>query len=138
MYLKGALSKTKSISELARFRHKLPAIWEAFKGQINDAALNRFDAAIAALHRFEEIRYPDAILAKGMMTTVDLVRSDALAGIAGPSVPEYRICVQEIDELVEAIFSSASRNPKAYLGLYHGPAREFLIKHNTASRLTTT
>jgi hypothetical protein len=41
--------------------------------------------------------------------------------------------------LVEAIFSAASRNPKVYLSRYlRGPMREFLIKENKASTLTTT
>jgi hypothetical protein len=54
MYLKGALAKTKSLRELDKgFKHDLPKLWEAFKDQTNDAALKRFDATIAELHRFE-------------------------------------------------------------------------------------
>ena len=43
MYLKGALSKTKSLSELKQFWHNLPDIWAAFKVQANNNALDRFD-----------------------------------------------------------------------------------------------
>jgi hypothetical protein len=74
-----------------------------------------------------------------MKAAIDLVRCNAAATTAKPSEPEYRICVQDIDELVEAIFSAASRNPKVYLSRYlRGPMREFLIKENKASTLTTT
>jgi hypothetical protein len=133
MYLKGALSKTKSIRQLEKFRHKLPSLWKAFKDQTN-IALNQFDTTIADLHRYEDIRYPDAILASGMASTIDIVKSNLPTRYEGPPVSEYRICLQEIDELVDAIFSGARRNPAAYFQR-SDPTREFLIKENRASRL---
>jgi hypothetical protein len=133
MYLKGALSETNSIRELKKFRHKLPSLWTAFKDQTNDIALNQFDATIEDLDRYEEIRYPDAILASGMASTIEIVRSNLPARYEGPKVSEYRIC---FDELVNAIFSVARRNPAAYLRGDPDLAREFLIKENRASPLT--
>src|SRR5262245_13373222 len=105
------------------------------KDQTNDIALNQFDTTIEDLHRYEDIRYPDAILANGTAATIEIVKSNLPTRYAGPSVSEYRINVQEIDELVDAIFFAARRNPAAYLWV-SGPAREFLIKDNQASRLT--
>jgi hypothetical protein len=139
MYLKGALSKTKSLSDLRKLSHDLPGIWAAFKVQAHDAALDRFDATIAGLHDYEELRYPDSVIAKGMESTIDIIRSSLStdATIGGSSIPPYRVCVQEIDELVDVIFTAASRNPKAYLR-FNDTAHGFLIKDNTASRLTTT
>jgi hypothetical protein len=138
MYLKGALSKTKSLSDLRKLSHDLPSIWAAFKVQANDPALDRFDAMIAGLHDYEELRYPDSVIAKGMESTINIVRSSLPTGTAtgGTSVPPYEVCVQDIDELVDVIFSAAGRNPKAYLR-FNDTAHEFLIKDNTASRLTT-
>ena len=136
MYLKGALAKTKSLRELDKnFKHDLPKLWGAFK-LTNDAALTRFDTSIADLHRFEDIRYPDSILAKGMAATVEIVRSTIPNAYKGPAVPEYRVCVQEIDELVEAAFSAASFNPRYFFARGQPLVREFLIKENRASRLT--
>jgi hypothetical protein len=111
MYLKGALSKTKSIRELAKFRHKLPSLWTAFKDQTNDIALNQFDTTISDLHRYEDIRYPDAILASGMASTIDIVRSNLPTVYKGPKVLGYRICLQETYELVDAIFSARTTKP---------------------------
>jgi hypothetical protein len=137
MYLKGALAKTKSLEELNRgFKHNLPNLWEAFKQQANDAALERFDRTIAELHRYEEIRYPDSILAKGMASTIEILRSNLPNAYQGPVVPEYRVCVQEIDELVEATFSAARFNPQFFFRGRKPLAREFLTRDNRASRLT--
>ena len=130
MYLKGGLSKTKNLQQLEKFRHKLPAIWKAFKDQTTGAALSQFDATIADLDRYEELRYPNAALAKGMGSTINIMRSNASV-TGGISVPQYELCVQDIDELVAAIFSAASRNPKAYFQGLAGCAREFLMKDNT-------
>jgi hypothetical protein len=137
MYLKGALAKTKSLRELDKsFKHNLPKLWEAFKQQTNNAALIRFDSTISDLHQFEDIRYPDSILAKGMAATVEIVRSTIPNEYKGPAVPEYRVCVQDIDELVEAVFSAASLNPRYFFDRGQPLAREFLTRENRASRLT--
>jgi hypothetical protein len=58
-FLKGGLSKTRSLPELKQLGHNLPRIWEAFKTQVHDPALAQFDGVITTLHEFEEIRYPD-------------------------------------------------------------------------------
>jgi hypothetical protein len=139
MFLKGGLSKTKTLDELKKppFGHDLTAIWRAFKNQADDAALDRFDGTIVDLNAYDELWYPDSILKKGMASTTNIVRTDAPGAVTGPAVPEYQICLQDIDELVEAIFSAAQRNPQAYLIPRWGPAHEFLIKENTASKLTT-
>lgn len=136
MYLKGALAKTKSLRALDKsFKHNLPKLWDAFKQQTNDPALKRFDSTIADLHQFEDIRYPDSILAKGMAATIEIVRSNIPSTYKGPAVPEYRVCIQEIDELVEAVFSAVSLNPHFFFGRGQPLVREFLIKENWATRL---
>jgi hypothetical protein len=134
MYLKGALSKTRNLSDLKKLYHHLPRIWSAFKVQANDPALDRFDAIIAGLHKYEEIRYPDLVITKGMQSTIHIVRS-SLAGTGATSLPHYQVCVQDVDELADAIFAAASRNPKAYFLSFNNTAREFLTKENTARRL---
>ena len=66
MYLKGALAKTKSLTDLKSFLHNLPKLWEAFKQQANDAALTRFDTTIADLHQFEDIRCDISLVADNL------------------------------------------------------------------------
>jgi hypothetical protein len=139
MYLKGALSKTKNLSDLRKLSHNLPRIWSAFKVQANDPALDRFGAVITGLHDYEELRYPDSVLTKGMESAIHIVRSSPStmgAATGATSLPHYQICVQDIDELTDVIFAAASRNPKAYLLMLNKTAREFLTKENTAGRLT--
>jgi len=72
MYLKGGLSKTKTLDELKKFGHELPEVWNEFKAHFRDPALPQFDGVVSALHAFEELRYPDSVLAKGMACTVTI------------------------------------------------------------------
>jgi hypothetical protein len=90
---------------------------------------------IARLHDYEELRYPDD-KGKGMSSMIDILRSSQLppvpelGPVGGTTVPHYELCLQNIDELVEAIFVVASRNPKAYLRPFKPEAREYLGKDN--------
>jgi hypothetical protein len=144
MFLKGTLSKTMSVEDLKnKMGHNLPKIWTAFKAQNNNPALDKFDDIISSLHAYEEIRYPNG---KGMQSTIDIIRWDpkdaaqaaAIAVHQDPEgrrkeVPHYKLCVEDIDELVGAIFTVASRNPKAYLSPIKEDARSYLIKENKIS-----
>src|SRR5256885_6561596 len=78
MLLKGALSKTMSLEDL-RFKlgHGLPKIWKRFKKQTNDASLGAFDKVIKELSKFEDIRYPDKLIAQGASMMFDITRVGA-------------------------------------------------------------
>jgi hypothetical protein len=134
--LKGELAKTKSLQELARkpFGHNLSEIWKAFKAQTSDAALARFDRVISTLHEFEELRYPDSIMVNGMQCTFNITTAGAAmttSSSALPQPPQYDLVLEEIDELVEAIFAAASRNLKAYVGrAFKREAHEYIVKDN--------
>jgi hypothetical protein len=45
---------------------------DKFKTTFDDPALDQFDDAICSLHRFEDIRHPDLIVAKGMLATINV------------------------------------------------------------------
>jgi hypothetical protein len=115
-FLKGGLSKTKTLNELKQFNHNLPKIWDAFKTQVNDTTLARFGNAISTLHEFEDLRYPDSVVAAGMQCTVDITKAgrDAVKNAPSPpstpalSVPPYSLCLEEIDEFVGAAFANPS------------------------------
>jgi hypothetical protein len=153
--LKGALSKTQTLDDLRKYSHKLPQLWEVFKAAIGDAALGRFDPAIAALHAFEDLRYPDDALKNGMASTISSHRF--LAGNAGlplppglppeisadiarrraslPKVRAYELCLQDVDELVEAIFAAAKTNPRLLSDGKNPRAVEVLVEGNLAAGL---
>jgi hypothetical protein len=82
MYLKGALSEKRSLSDLRKLSHNLPVIWKVFKVEANDSALDRFDATIAGLHDYEELRYPDSVMVRGMESTINIIRSSLSTGAA--------------------------------------------------------
>jgi methionyl-tRNA synthetase len=142
MFLKGGLSKGgMTFAELKRLGHDLPKIWTRFKATFNDPALDQFDDTLSSLHRFEDIRYPDSILSKGMLATIDITRHAPLTNPPGLNLPRqeptYELCVQDIDELVGEIFAITSANPSALLSMqFHKPeAQEYLKKENTVSSL---
>jgi hypothetical protein len=133
-FLKGALSKSKTFPELKRLGHHLSAVWAAFKVQVNNPALAQFDGVISTLHEFEELRYPDSVLTSGMQCTINITKAGAaMTRVTSndPAPPTYQLCLEDIDELVRAIFVATSRNPKAYFqGLFKLEAQEYLIKDN--------
>ncbi len=134
MYLKGALSKSKSLDEMKDLGHKLSTIWQEIKTQANDLSLDRFDDVVDTLDAFEGIRYPDKILQLGMESEIAIIKGPpASIGRSDTTrpLPRYRVCVQEIDELIEVLFTIASRNPVVYLRRFHkAEAREYLDQDN--------
>lgn len=118
MLIKGALSKTKSVKEMkSKLGHKLDACWDAFKLQADDPSLNRFDRVIEELSKFEDIRYPDRLLEQGGTVTMmfDVTKAGAAMASSSGATAGYKLCLEEIDELVAEIFKVGSRNPDAYL-----------------------
>jgi hypothetical protein len=138
MYLKGTLSKTATLKELKdKLGHHLPKLWDAFKGQIDDPALSRFDRIIAGLHQYEELRYPDSVLSMGMQSAIEITRPTSAPAAGTAPVPgprAYKLCLEEIDELIRAIFQAASRNPKFYLNPAIEDASQYLFRDNSAIR----
>jgi hypothetical protein len=140
MYLKGGLSKRgANLADLKKLNHVLPNIWTKFKATFNDPALDRFDNVISSLHRFENIRYPDLIVQKGMQAIINITKQPPLNPLSGPE-PAYELCVQDVDELIDQIFKTASANPAAFLSMrfHKEEARKYLLEQNSLSSLTTT
>jgi hypothetical protein len=50
-----------------------------------------------------------------MMARIDITRAGMPVG-STPAVPEYNLCVEDIDQLTEKIFEVGSRNPKGLFG----------------------
>jgi len=56
----------------------------------------------------------------------DITRAGAAQSfVKGTSVPQYKLCLEDIDELVSESFRLASRNPTAYLRVLKYEARDF-------------
>jgi hypothetical protein len=52
-----------------------------------------------------------------------------------PSVTEYKLCLQDVDELVEAIFAAAKANPRFFFNGNNRKALEVLVEGNLAAGL---
>lgn len=116
MFLKGYLSLTIPVSNLKGFYgHNLIELWDAFKQAITDTDLISFDHIISNIDRFEYIRYPDSMIKNGMI--VDITIGNFISSSADQIAdgrPVYKLNVQELDELVIAIFENASLPLNAY------------------------
>ena len=139
MFLKGCLSKTKSLDELKKLRHNLPKIWGMFKIQFKDVALDDFNGIVSSLNSFEELRYPDSVLETGMLCTMGPKRpfTSVVPKVIDVTVPLYALYLEDIDKLVATIFSVASMNPKFFTGMLNGTATQWLNEENAESALTT-
>jgi hypothetical protein len=107
MLLKPVLSRRYSVNQLRskKFGHNLLVLWATFKAEFSSIALDRFDAVIHDLHRFERIRYPDKLSEQGGLLFIEwgTASQDTL-----PGFPTYKINATDIDYLVGKLFVVSS------------------------------
>jgi hypothetical protein len=138
MFLKAKLSRSRTPQQLKKMRHKLVVLWNAFKAEFPGEALGQFDDPIAALDRFEEIRYPDSIVNKGAVISIEWERWDRSPFPTGTGTvsgtartpPQYESTVADIDRLVGKIFEISSRNPVFFTGGLNTYARDAITRNN--------
>ena len=135
MFLKGHLSSKLDLTELKGLGHRLQDIWVRFRADVSDVTLDRYNAVIAELDSFELIRYPDDIVARGMSASIDLKRSAISSVTLAPGRPEpsYKIVVEDVDRLVEAIFEKSSVNSKFFTNGLKPDAAIYLSKENVVT-----
>jgi hypothetical protein len=122
MFLKGRLSVGRTEKELKDISHNLNTAWAAFKSEFPAEDLARFDASIADIDRFWHIRYPERLVAEGMIGSVDW------SGVAGdhrpvparldpssPGTPRYHLSLHDLDALVRKLFDLCSMNPAFFV-----------------------
>jgi len=135
MFLKAVLVGTLSIDEMKnkKYGHDLTALWARFKEEENDTALDRFDQTIKDLHAFDSIRYPDEIIAKGLLSGVGWAPEHAttFSGSMKPP-PKYEFTINRVDELVVELLHRADLNPKFFVARFIGysQTREALTYQN--------
>ena len=96
--------------------------------------MSRFDAVVSALNKFEDLRYPDAVLEKGMLSGFELKKGTPakVTGLAA-RVPRYTLCLEGIDELMSAVFKVADINPQFFTGRLRGDGKRYLSEENVWS-----
>jgi hypothetical protein len=138
MMLKGQLSKTISLQVLAdrqQYGHSLPKCWATFKRTFATEDLTESDPMIAELDKFEQIRYPDNLLAHGASIGFGFCRGRVIQSMStAHSVPEYQMGIGDVD----AFFSRAMRlchmNPQAYFGFLNKEGRRFVLHSNEEAK----
>jgi hypothetical protein len=132
MLLKGCLCQTVSLAEMkSRFSHKLVSLWGAFKAAFPGADLSPFDDVVANLDRFEQIRYPDAIVARGVSITVGWGPSHTFGATTDAFLPCYKLSVSEMDDLMARIFSLYELDHRSYTAALNVEARRALETNNS-------
>jgi hypothetical protein len=135
MCLKGALAKKgKSLAELTALRHHLPLIWSEFKASYSGHSADAFDSIIAELHKFEEIRYPDVILERGMFCSIDPGKRPQSV-VSRPEGPHYVLYLGEIDELMGKLFSITRFNFAGFTRHLNAAAAKYLYERNEVFRV---
>jgi hypothetical protein len=138
MYLKAALVGTLTVKDMKKHGHDLPAFWNELKVKEKDARLSRFDATIDALHKFETIRFPDEIVARGLLSGVGWAPEHAttFSGSMQPP-PKYEVHINLVDELVIELLQRSDLNPKFFVARFigHSQKREALSYQNPQGAL---
>jgi len=135
LYLKGDLSTGLSRVQLTKYGHNLRKLWSAYKRKHSSSPLSSFDATINALHKFEAIRYPNAIAAKGMFYGLPITRPDpplAFKVTSGSTPPTYLLVVNEVDELIRGLLVASSVNPGFYFSQLGSEGRAIIYRDNPA------
>lgn len=133
-FLKGYLCRVLSDKDLKdNYGHKLVNLWNHFKAEVNDPTLDQFDQCIAELDKFDFIRYPDEVLKHGMQASIRFTKDNPNANRTSPwpHLPAYELSVDELDELVLAVYAAASMNPEFISAQFiHHEEKEYLHKKN--------
>ena len=132
MILKGILAQKLSRDELLKLGHNLIRLWGAAKAIDNYQELTQFDDAIAKLHRFERIRYPDKLITEGATMQTGLRKGDEIIVSQPKSNPNtsYEMALEDIDHLVKVLFKLLGHNPLFYLNSFKQSARSILAEQN--------
>jgi hypothetical protein len=132
MMIKGELATHIGERERRRLSHDLNKLWKEFKRRTNRGqSLDSFDNVITRLAQFEDIRFPEAIVSKGMTCVIgfgEFAPTDYRDGHRGP---RYELFVGEVDALVKAILEVSHINPVFFTSRYHTKhARTYLRRYN--------
>jgi hypothetical protein len=132
LYLKGALAGILNATQMKKwYGHDLKRLWKVFKGRHADPALDRFDGTIKALHRFEDIRYPDHVAKRGGILPISWAERALPVRLQGLRRPRtYDVAIADVDRLVIQIMRRIPVNPKFFVGRLHRSGRGALAYQN--------
>ena len=113
------------------YGHDLHSLWSDFKASVDRPSLDHFDAVVADLNRWEDLRYGG--LPFGISTTmIFMLRRGPHETWSAEPQDEYIFVLEDMDELFTAMVAASGINP-SFLGERHRlkPAlRELYAKDN--------
>ena len=113
------------------YGHNLYTLWSDFKAAVGRSSLDRFDAVVADLNRWEDLRYGGFPV--GISTTmVFMPRRGPHETRSAEPEDKYVLMLEDIDELFTAMVAAARINP-TFLGERHRlrtAMREWYAKDN--------
>ena len=131
MFLKGKLLDFYSPEELRhQFVHNLHKLWNEFKKKHKNQTLDKYDPIIQQLNKWDDTKYPPQ---KGFVMYSDFRKGDKTK-MDYPKMKvenQFRINLEEVDELVKTLFSVSEINPNFFkFILVKNEAKEFFKKDN--------
>lgn len=121
LLLKACLSYDDSITTIEKYGrknvygHDILLLWYAFKKRRPNPVPAEFDTIVAALHAFEDIRYPEELIRSGALITISpLTEEPTQANGQGPE-SSYNLSLPPIDRLVGLLFKASNANPQTFL-----------------------
>jgi len=132
LYLKGLLCANVAETERKKgLGHDLRRLWTRYKGLAGDADLTRFDATLAEVNRFEQVRYPDRVVEHGIRTAITFSRGEFYdQSTPRRSEPLYVVTVDEIDALAAELWKNSKLNPSAFTMRYKPATLSYLDQFN--------
>ena len=129
MVMKSLLVSDVGLAGVTKFKHKLVPIWTDVVARHPGLASADHTRTINELDRFEELRYPDRVIAKGAAMRFGWSRAPAMG------VPEYDLVMDDVDALFAALFSATATivSPHVALALLNDEARNMLRDRNKSA-----
>lgn len=133
MYLKGCLVGTLTLDQMKKkeFGHELVKLWRRFKSNTGDPTLDRFDEVVSNLQEFARIRYPDLIIAKGLICSIGFGATASCVASERPE-PQFYLDIDAIDSLARTLFNNVPFNPTAFVMTFAPLGVEYFFKMNVA------
>jgi hypothetical protein len=115
-------------AELRKYGHRLNRLWKRYKKHVAPTDMSRFDRLISDLDRWENIRYGGFPVGTSVAKGMTLVRAPVQTS-RGKDI--YVFSLDEVDELIAAIFAASGINPAAVRsGCSHTELPEWYKRHN--------
>ena len=141
LFLKACLAHDDPIERIRQYgssktgyRHNLPLLWKEFQTRNPVVARADFDPIIEALHKFDEIRYPEQLIDGGATIIIDIFAVDEQRRDDREDKRTlYVLKLPQIDELMGILFTATRCNCDFFLAEVNDERRRLYY-----DKLTTT